>query len=126
MVFVNRQAFPYHLAISRHWIVHYQSADMLSEAWKRQEELAYLQNPRAVLGDRAMDAIEHIGRALDLDYCGVDFSVLPDGRVLVFEANATMLVHGEEPDSLLQHKNEFVLRIFDAFNRHVANLIGLG
>ena len=45
---------------------------------------------------RAPD-IQHVGQALDLDYGGLDFSILEDGRVLVFETNATMLVHPEDP-----------------------------
>lgn len=48
-----------------------------------------------VLGERAMAAIAAIGRRLDLDYGGMDFTLLADGRLFVFEANATMLVHGE-------------------------------
>ena len=67
-----------------------------------------------------MAAIARIGQALDLDYCGVDFGVLADGRVLVFEANATMLVHPEKPDGPLAHKNPAIARIFDAFRAMLA------
>jgi len=122
IAFVDRQPYPYHMAIGKHWVVHYETADMLSAEWKRSEELAFLSDPRAALGDKAMDAIEKIGRAMDLDFCGVDFSLLPDGRVLVFEANATMLIHPEDSNGILQHKNVFVQQIFDAFNRLVARL----
>jgi hypothetical protein len=52
---------------------------------------------------------------MDLDYAGIDFTVLPDGRLLVFEANPTMLAHPEKPGSPLAHKNPPVQRIFDAF-----------
>ena len=99
-----------------------ETADMLTAEWKRAEEVAFLDNPRLALGDKAMDAIEKIGHAMNLDFCGVDFSLLPDGRVLVFEANATMLIHPEDADGVLAHKNVYVQRIFDAFNRHVAQL----
>ena len=122
MLFVNRVAFPYHLAIGTQWMVHYQTADMESAEWKLQEERAYLENPRAVLGQAAMDALEHIGRTMDLDYCGVDFSLLADGRILVFEANATMLVHDEEDSGALAHKNPYVQKILDAFTCHVDRL----
>jgi hypothetical protein len=43
--------------------------------------------------------------------------LLPDGRVLVFEANATMLVHREDVDGVNAHKNAFVQRIVDAFEQ---------
>ena len=122
IAFVDRKPYPYHLAIGKHWIIHYETADMLTAEWKRAEEVAFLDNPRLALGDKAMDAIEKIGHAMNLDFCGVDFSLLPDGRVLVFEANATMLIHPEDADGVLAHKNVYVQRIFDAFNRHVAQL----
>jgi tetratricopeptide (TPR) repeat protein len=93
MIFVDRVAYPYHLAISPDWLVHYFSADMAAHPWKLAEEAAFLADPVAALGARAHDAIVALGRRLDLDYSGVDFTVLPDGRALIFEANATMLVH---------------------------------
>jgi glutathione synthase/RimK-type ligase-like ATP-grasp enzyme len=64
-----------------------------------------------------MRAIAAIGRRLDLDYAGVDFTLLPDGRVLVFEANATMLVHRERIDGMAAHKNPYVERIVCAFEQ---------
>jgi hypothetical protein len=45
--------------------------------------------------------------------------VLPDGRALLFEANATMSVHPEPPDSALAHKNPFIDRILEAFWRRL-------
>lgn len=116
IVFIDRRPYAYHLAISKQWLVHYETADMLGEAWKLREEERFLENPVEVIGQAAMAAIEAIGHTLDLDYCGVDFSILPDGRVLVFEANATMLIHPEHEDSVLAYKNPYVQRIFEAFN----------
>lgn len=107
--------YPYHLAIASHWLVHYFSADMLGNADKRAEEAEFLANPAAVLGARAMTALEAIGARLGLDYGGIDFTLLPDGRVLVFEANATMLVHREAPDSPLAYKNPHIQRMCQAF-----------
>lgn len=117
VIFIDGQAYPYHLAISSHWMVHYFSADMEGTRWKLDEELRFLNDPFAALGSRAYAAIEHIGRRLGLDYGGIDCTILPDGRVLVFEANATMLVHREREGGTLGHKNAYVQRIVDAFNR---------
>jgi hypothetical protein len=117
VVFVDRRPYPYHLAISPHWMVHYYSADMLVEPWKREEETRFLADPRAALGEPAWTALEALGRRLDLDYAGADFALLPDGAVFVFEANATMLVHRERPGGPLAHKNPSIQRIADAFGR---------
>ena len=122
MVFVDGVPFPYHMAISAHWLVHYDTSDMHGHAWKLAEESCFLADPAAVLGQRAMQAIGAIGKALQLDFCGVDFALCPDGRVLLFEANATMMVHPEDPDGVLAHKNRYVARIFEAFNRLIAKV----
>ncbi len=121
IIFVDRVAFPYHLAISTNWMVHYYTANMEESSWKMEEEQHFLQEPSATLGERAMAAIAEIGRRLDLDYCGIDIALLPDGRVLVFEANATMLVHAEPMNGKLGHKNHYVRRIADAFEQLLAS-----
>jgi tetratricopeptide (TPR) repeat protein len=125
-IFVDRTPFPYHLAISPDWLVHYFSADMEAHPWKLAEELAYLDDARAVLGERAFAVLAAIARRMDLDYCGVDFSLLPDGRVLLFEANATMLVHPEDERSVLARKNPYVTRIFAAFDELVRRSLPAG
>ncbi|HKR41066.1 MAG TPA: tetratricopeptide repeat protein [Paraburkholderia sp.] len=115
MIYVDRVPYAYHLAISQNWIVHYYTAGMTEHPWKIDEERRFLSDPRAVLGARAMDALIDIGNRLDLDYGGIDFSLTPDGGVLVFEANATMLAHRVAPDGPLAHKNLVVERIAEAF-----------
>ncbi len=67
-----------------------------------------------------MAALTTIGRRLDLDYAGINFSVLEDGRLLVFEANATMVVHPEAGDGPFAYKNHAVGRILGAFDTMLA------
>jgi tetratricopeptide (TPR) repeat protein len=116
VIFIDREPYPYHLGISPDWMVHYYTADMGAHAWKLEEEKRFLQDPEAALGARAMRALREVGARLDLDYAGIDCSILPDGRLLVFEANPTMLVHPEKPDGPYAHKNAYVRRILDAFD----------
>ena len=113
--FVDREPYPYHLAIHGDWLVHYQSSGTASRSDWIKEELRFLENPEAALGARAWRAICEVGKRLDLDFAGVDFAVLSDGRALLFEANATMYVHPEPSDGALAHKNRFVQRILEAF-----------
>ncbi len=117
IIYVDREPYPYHLAISRHWMVHYFSADMTIEPWKLDEERRFLADPQRVLGERAMQAIVDIGQRLDLDYGGIDFTLTASGEVLVFEANATMLVHREARNGPLAHKNPAIECIVAAFER---------
>jgi tetratricopeptide (TPR) repeat protein len=124
IIFIDRRPYPYHLAISEQWMVHYHTADMLMP-WKLEEERRFLECPARVLGATGMAAIEAIGKRLDLDYAGVDFSILPDGRLLIFEANATMLAHPEQ-DEALMFKNPYIQKIFDAFGDLLARSSGEG
>ncbi|MDR3513650.1 MAG: tetratricopeptide repeat protein [Caulobacteraceae bacterium] len=120
MIFVDGRAYPYHLAISPLWLVHHGTAGMARDPARIAEELAFLRDPTAAIGERALAAVRAIGERLGLDYAGLDFSVLPDGQVLVFEANATMLVHPEAPSSPFAHKNPYVTTILDAFQAMLA------
>jgi tetratricopeptide (TPR) repeat protein len=116
MIFIDRQPYAYHLAISPNWLVHYGSAEMLAEPWKRDEEQRFLEDPGAVLGADALAAVAAIGHRLDLDFCGIDFGLLADGRVLVFEANATMNVHLNDRVEDFPYKHIHVPKIFLAFD----------
>ena len=49
-----------------------------------------------VLGAKAMAALERIRIALNLDYGGIDFGLSEQGEILLFEANAAMVV--QQPD----------------------------
>ena len=126
VIFVDRQPYPYHLAISPRWLVHYFSADMIEHDAKREEELRFLADMPGVLGPSAMAALREIGARMDLDYAGVDFSLLADGRVLLFESNATMLVHPEDRNGVLAAKNPFVDRILEAFGSLIRSRLPAG
>jgi tetratricopeptide (TPR) repeat protein len=119
-IFVGGRTLPYHLAIAPNWLVHYEHSGTQDHQARLDEEMRYLDDPAAAIGAGAWDAVRQIGEAMDLDYAGADFSLAPDGRVLLFEANATMLVHPEAPDGVLAHKNPSVERILQAFRDMLA------
>ena len=121
-IFVDRVPHAYHLAIAPHWLVHYWTAGMEQDAARRAEEARFLADPAAVLGVAGTAALAAIGARLDLDFAGIDFARLPDGRLLVFEANATMLVHPED-DPLLAYRNPAVARILVAFEAMLARYL---
>jgi tetratricopeptide (TPR) repeat protein len=98
VLFVGGEMLPVHLAIARDWKVHYFSADMAHNAEHRAEEARFLADPRRALGASVVETLAVIGRMLALDYGGVDFAVDAAGRVVVFEANATMAIAPPEPD----------------------------
>lgn len=110
---VDGRLYPLHLAISEHWMVHYFTAAMDREDHRR-EEAAFLADMPGTLGAAAMRALERVARRLGLDYAGVDFSLDREGRLVLFEANATMVVRRPEPGEAFAYRNAPVERILDA------------
>ncbi len=126
LVFVDRQVFPYHLAICDEWLAHYWRADMGGSAAKRAEEEAFMADWRAVFGPVATAAAEAVARRLDLDYGGMDCALLADGRLLLFEANACVLLHLDEGKAAFPYKHRYVPPIRDAFSALVRRRAGGG
>jgi len=96
--------YPLHLAISADWKVHYFTAAMAGDISHRAEERRFLEDMQGALGGRAMAALAGIAEVLGLDYAGIDFAIAPDGSVLLFEANATMVVHPPDPDPMWDYR----------------------
>lgn len=122
-IFVDREPYPYHLAIAENWLVHYWRADMGQGEWKKREEEAFLTDWRQVFGAEAAAVVEQVAQRLDLDYGGLDCSLLADGRVLFFEANACMLVHLDDAEAEFPYKFQAVPRIREAVTRMLRNRV---
>jgi hypothetical protein len=114
VMIVDGRIYPLHLAVSRHWKVHYFTADMADYPAHRAEDSAFLEDMPKVVGSKAMAALERIRDALSLDYGGIDFGLGPDGEVLLFEANATMVVNLPDPDPRWTYRRPSVERILNA------------
>jgi hypothetical protein len=125
-IFVDRKVYPYHLAIGHEWLLHYFSADMPHHAWMRAEEEAFLADFRQVFAAPLVDALEAIAAVLDLDYAGIDCSIAPDGSLLVFEANAAMLVHLTDSQDMYPYKHRYVPRIAEAIDEMVQRRLASG
>jgi hypothetical protein len=117
VMFIDGAAYPLHLAISADWKVHYFSADMAGDAGHREEERRFLEDMPSVLGSPAMAALERIRGILGLEYGGIDFALAPDGSVLVFEANATMVVFPPDPDPIWDYRRGAIDLVLKAATR---------
>ena len=83
VMMIDGRLYPLHVAISSHWKIHYFTAEMAERAEHRAEDAEFLENMPAVLGPRAMTALEQIQSALGLDYAGIDFGLSAAGRSVV-------------------------------------------
>jgi tetratricopeptide (TPR) repeat protein len=111
VMMIDGKLYPLHKAVSEKWMVHYYSADMAHSAAHREEDAAFLEDMPGILGPRAIRALERIRDALGLDYAGADFSLGRDGRVLLFEANATMSVPAPDKGAQWDFRRRPVQRI---------------
>ena len=118
VVLVDGEAFPYHLAISNTWLVHYWRAVelMCQNPWMLAEEERFLRDPRAVFP--SWDAsFRAVAEAIGFELFAVDCARLPDGRILVFECDPCAFIQCREaPDNVLSYKYDYVPRIFAALD----------
>jgi len=114
VMFIDGKLYPLHLAVSRDWKVHYVTSAMADSADFRREEETFLLDIEKSLGSRAIRGLEQLRHALRLDYGGADFTLLPDGRVLLFEANATMAIVPPPPDSVWDYRRAPIAAAIDA------------
>lgn len=113
MMAVDQVLYPAHLAVSSHWKVHLFSASGADE--HRAEDARFLADPQGVLGAEIMATLGAIVRALRLDYAGVDFGVDASGRLVLFEANATMSIPPVDPDDRVAYRKPAIEQIVGAF-----------
>ena len=114
VMMIDGKIQPLHLAISRSWKVHYFTSDMADQPDYRAEEAEFLHYMPAVLGDKAMAALTAIRDALGLDYAGVDFGLSLAGDLLLFEANATMVIATPDPDPRWAYRRNAITSAIDA------------
>jgi tetratricopeptide (TPR) repeat protein len=113
-IFVDGQVLPYHLAIGNDWKVHHVSTDMANQPWMQKEEEEFLNDPAAVFNSGHRQMLQAIQQRIGLDYFGIDCGLDGSGNLVVFEVNASMLVH--EHNEEFPYKDPAVRRIKLAFN----------
>jgi hypothetical protein len=124
VMFIDGVLYPLHLAIARDWKVHYFTSDMVERPEHRAEEAAFLADMRGTLGGQVVAALERIRDTLGLDYGGVDFGVSEAGELLLFEANATMVLVPPDDDARFAYRGEAVARALDAVTTMIRSRAG--
>jgi len=114
VMMIDGALYPLHLAISQNWKVHYFTSDMADDPGHRAEEAKFLQDMEGTLGNKAMRALEGVQAALGLDYAGIDFGLSGDGDLLLFEANATMVIAKPSDDARWAYRRGAIDRVLEA------------
>ena len=111
----GRPAMVCHLAISEHWMVHYQSAGMSASADKRAEEARFMAGFDGDFFARHGAALSQIGARMDMDYLVLDCGETPAGDLLFFEADNISLIHMLDNAELFPYKQHQMRKVFQVF-----------
>ena len=80
----------------------------------QREEEGFLNDPASVFGPSHDRLLREIRARIGLDYFGIDCGLDASGNLVVFEVNASMLVHDQNVE--FPYKTPFVRRIKSAFD----------
>lgn len=115
VVLIDGTPYLCHMALDRNWMIHYANAGMIQSSEKRAEEAREMEEFDAGFAQRHRTAFAEIYRRIGLPYLGIDCGETPDGQLLVFEADAAMVIHSMDPPEIFPYKQGQMRRIFDAF-----------
>ncbi|WP_051356692.1 ATP-grasp domain-containing protein [Azorhizobium doebereinerae] len=115
IAFIDGVAYAAHGATSAHWMVHYINAGMRKFAERRDEEAVFMGTFDAGYAARHADAFAALAEGIGLDYFAIDCAELPDGRLLLFEADIAMVLHDADDPVMFPYKVEPMRRLFAAF-----------
>ncbi|MCG8440620.1 MAG: TauD/TfdA family dioxygenase [Caulobacterales bacterium] len=109
------------------WSVHSgdRYAIMDTTPWTQELERAYLEDPVGYLGAPIYNALKKIRDIVQLDFFGIDFTVLADGAMFIFELNPAMR-HNYDHAGNFPYTRPHLDRISAAFNEMVQRKLGEG
>jgi hypothetical protein len=125
IAFFGGRAFLGHMAVGDRWMVHYLNAGMDAEPAKRAEEAAAMAGFDTDFAARHAEAFASLHARLGLDYFAIDAAELPDGSLLVFEADVAMIFHDLDPAALYPYKKPQMMKLFDGFEALLRRRAGL-
>ena len=112
---IDGRPFPSHWAVSNHWMVHYLNSGMQeNDAW-RAEEASWMRDFDSDFAVRHASAFDALTRKFGLDYFIIDCAEMPDGRLLLFEAQVAMIVHAMDATGIFSYKLPTMQKLFGAF-----------
>ncbi|OOZ38187.1 hypothetical protein [Solemya elarraichensis gill symbiont] len=111
MIWIDGKIYPRHLIIDKEWKIHGANKNNFMRDTEKfiQEEIEYLDNFEEVLGNDGVSNVRTLFSEIGLDYCGMDFSLLPDNRLFVFKANPAMNTSINKAHPASKHRDRHLL-----------------
>jgi len=124
IVMVDGKAYACHMAIADEWKVWYLNADMAVSVSHRLEEAKFMQEFDQQFGLRHAAALAEMNARIGLDYVAIDCAETVDGKLLVFEADNTAIVHDMDPPNVYPYKSPQMKKIFKAVQAMLYHRVG--
>lgn len=121
---IDGVAYPSHMGISDHWMIHYLNAGMTRSAEKRAEEARWMDEFETGFRRRHETALRDVWQRLGLEYFALDCGETRDGRLLVFEIDVAMIVHKMDPADMFPYKHVHMPKLFAAYQAMLRRAAG--
>ena len=95
---IEGKVFPRHIIYSKRWCIHSgnRKEDMINNEALKKLEKDFLSGKSSLLKENTLDTLKQVYDELQLDYFGIDCALLPNGKIVIFEANAAMNLFDQE------------------------------
>ncbi len=115
--FIDGNFYPVANLFDDEWNIH--SGDRYSimdkTPWTQEKEKSFLNDPISYLGTENFEKLCQIRDLIGLDFFGIDFTILQDGTLFIFELNAAMR-HNFDHAKNFPYTEPHLKRISDAFD----------
>lgn len=120
--FIGGERIFRHLIVADGWSIHAKERFAFMKHHSRliEEELELLVRPAGAFPPLVDTTLEAVRQAMGLEYFGMDFGIAPDGRVVLFEANATMNFFPVVDDPPFEH----IVQVIEPSRRAFCDLVG--
>lgn len=123
IVLIGGQPYVCHMALSRHWMVHYLNAEMTDKPENRAEEARFMAGFDEDFARKHAAAFQAIYERTGLDYLGIDCGETAAGELLIFEIDSNMIVHALDPVDMFPYKQPQMHKVFSAFRTLLVNAV---
>ena len=115
VVVVDGRTYACHMAIAERWDIWYLNANMAFSQSKRDEEENFMRTYDSAFALRHQGALAAMIDRVGLDYFTIDCAENGRGKLLIFEADNTAVVHNMDSPELFPYKPPQMRKIFEAF-----------
>jgi tetratricopeptide (TPR) repeat protein len=124
--FIDGVLYPVANVFHDAWNIH--SGDRYSvmdqQEWMQEEEKRFLSDPCSYLGSDNIEKLYAVRDLIQLDFFGIDFTILQTGVLFIFELNAAMR-HNYDHAGNFPYTKSYLEKISNAFDRMVRSRLSI-